>query len=309
MFKKMLVVSLFLVLAITVGVAAYDIQGGTVTAESTLNMRSGPSVSDASIFQLASGTRVAVLDKSGEWYKVAFEGKTGFVSAEYLETQEIMNVEPGGAKVTTEVLNLREKPSTDASILKKLSNGTITNIIGINSGWFKVRTNDGTTGYISPDFVAITDNTVVTYSTTSAKATVKAAAKAVPSDVSGTRKDILEFAATLLGIKYKYGSASPSKGFDCSGFTQYVFAQFDISLSRSSSGQYSNSVTKISKSELQPGDLVFFSNGKKGVVGHVGIYVGNDEFIHAPSPGGVVEYESMSTGYYKTRYIGSGTVF
>lgn len=306
MLKKILIISVFLTFALSLSVFAYDVVGGTVSAESVLNMRKGPSTDDEIIEKLSSGTRVAVLGETEGWYKVAFGGAVGYVSSEYVEVQDIMNVQPGGAKVITSVLNLREKPGTEYEIVQRLSEGTITKIIGINSGWFKVETSGGKTGYVHPDYVEIVPYTV----TSKSNSTVSSSGgKAVVNveNISETRKEILEYAASFLGVKYKYGGASPS-GFDCSGFTKYVYAHFDISLARSTADQYSSSVKKISRDQLQPGDLIFWSNGKKGVVGHVGIYVGNNEFIHAPSPGGVVEYESMDTSYYAKRVIGYGTV-
>ena len=309
MLKKVLILSLFLVLMLSVSVAAYDIQGGTVITESAVNLRSGPSTGDAVLDKLYTGTRVAVLDQTDVWLKVAFDGNMGYLHSDYVELQPIMNIQPGGAKVNTSVLNLREKPTTDSEIITRLSEGTVTRVIGINTGWFKVETEGGKTGYIHPDYVDIVANTLSTRSTAGTGTSSTGGGHAVVNveNLSETRAAILEYAATLLGVRYKAGGNSPS-GFDCSGFTSYVYAHFDIKLSRSSADQYKSSVKKIDVSALQPGDLLFWSNGRKGVVGHVGIYVGNGEFIHSPSPGGVVEYESMDATYYKTRFIGCGTV-
>lgn len=308
MIKKALMLSLFLVLVLSVSAAAYDIQGGTVITESAVNLREGPSTEDTVMDKLYTGTRVAVLDQADSWYKVAFGGNVGYLHCDYVETQPIMNIQPGGAKISTPVLNLREKPNTDCEVVQRLTQGTVTKIIGINSGWFKVETDGGKTGYLHPDYVEVVANTITARSTAGTGTSSTGGNSVVNvENLSDARKAILEYAATLLGVKYKAGGSSPS-GFDCSGFTSYVFAHFDIKLSRSSSDQYKSSVKKITVDQLQPGDLLFWSNGKKGVVGHVGIYVGNNEFIHSPSPGGVVEYESMSSSYYSARFIGCGTV-
>ena len=127
------------------------------------------------------------------------------------------------------------------------------------------------------------------------------------ASATGTRQQIIDYAATLLGCKYVYGGSSTS-GFDCSGYTQYVFNHFGVSLSRTSSNQYSDSV-KIKKSELKIGDLVFFSQSAgSSKVGHVGIYVGDGQFIHAASPGKGVRYDSLDSEYYSSHYIGCGRV-
>jgi peptidoglycan DL-endopeptidase CwlO len=100
-----------------------------------------------------------------------------------------------------------------------------------------------------------------------------------------------------LGVPYVYGGASPS-GFDCSGFIMYVFAQVGVSLPHNAAAQYGHG-TPVDRSQLQPGDLVFF-NG----LGHAGIYVGGGSFIHSPHTGDVVKISSM-TGWYASTYVGA----
>ena len=99
-----------------------------------------------------------------------------------------------------------------------------------------------------------------------------------------------------LGVPYRWGGASPS-GFDCSGFTMYVYAQVGISLPHYTGSQWGMG-TPVSRDQLQAGDLVFF-NG----LGHVGIYVGGGNFIHAPHTGDVVKISSMS-GWYSSTFMG-----
>jgi peptidoglycan endopeptidase LytE len=117
---------------------------------------------------------------------------------------------------------------------------------------------------------------------------------------------LLEDAAQYLGTPYKYGGSGPG-GFDCSGFTSYLFARAGYSLPRTASGQYSVG-TAVSQSELQPGDLVFFAGGGNGI-DHVGIYAGNGQMIHSSSPrsGGVI-YTPLSSSYYANSYVGAKRV-
>ena len=103
-----------------------------------------------------------------------------------------------------------------------------------------------------------------------------------------------------LGVPYRWGGASPS-GFDCSGLVMYVFAQVGVSLPHSSYAQYGMGVP-VARSQLQPGDLVFFDG-----LGHVGIYVGGGSFIHAPHTGDVVKISSL-TGWYASEYVGARRV-
>jgi cell wall-associated NlpC family hydrolase len=111
---------------------------------------------------------------------------------------------------------------------------------------------------------------------------------------------VVAIAMRYLGVPYVYGGASPS-GFDCSGFVMYVYAQVGISLPHYTVAQwdYPNSVS-VPRNELQPGDLVFFAG-----LGHVGIYVGNGQFIHAPHTGDVVRIDSLSEGWYSSEYDGA----
>jgi len=123
---------------------------------------------------------------------------------------------------------------------------------------------------------------------------------------SATGGRIIDTAAKYLGTPYAYGGSSPA-GFDCSGFTQYIFKQYGISLNRTAASQYQNGVA-VSMANLQPGDLVFFNCGGSGI-NHVGIYAGKGEIIHSSSPrsGGVI-YSSITSGYYANTYIGARRV-
>jgi cell wall-associated NlpC family hydrolase len=109
---------------------------------------------------------------------------------------------------------------------------------------------------------------------------------------------VVGIAMRYLGVPYKWGGASPSTGFDCSGFTMYVFAQIGVSLPHYTGSQWGMG-TGVSRSDLQPGDLVFF-NG----LGHMGIYIGGNNMIHAPHTGDVVKISPM-TGWYSERYMGA----
>lgn len=113
--------------------------------------------------------------------------------------------------------------------------------------------------------------------------------------------NIIAYATNFLGIPYKWGGTTPTGGFDCSGFTQYVFRHFGISLGRTTYDQIHNGVT-VSKEELQPGDLVFFGSWRNP--SHMGIYMGNNTYIHAPQTGDVVKVSPMlRTDYITARRV------
>ena len=117
---------------------------------------------------------------------------------------------------------------------------------------------------------------------------------------------LLADAVQYLGTPYKYGGSGPG-GFDCSGFTSYIFGRAGISLPRTASGQYNVGVA-VEKANLMPGDLVLFCCGSGGI-DHAGIYYGDGKFIHSSSPrsGGVI-YSSLNEGYYYRTYAGARRV-
>lgn len=117
-------------------------------------------------------------------------------------------------------------------------------------------------------------------------------------------QEVLINALSLSGIQYKYGGSSPDTGFDCSGFVRYVFKQAaNLTLPRTSYG-ISQLGKQVRTGDLKPGDLVFF-NTLKSAFSHVGIYVGDNKFIHSPSSGGGVRIESMDSQYWQKRFNGA----
>lgn len=121
-----------------------------------------------------------------------------------------------------------------------------------------------------------------------------------PVVISGGAQELLSYASQFLGTPYVWGGTSPS-GFDCSGFTQYVFRHVGINLSRTSQSQF-NQGTAVSRSNLKPGDLVFFTTYGSGAT-HVGIYAGNNTMINSSNGG--VTYENMNNSYWAPRYLGA----
>ncbi len=109
---------------------------------------------------------------------------------------------------------------------------------------------------------------------------------------------VVTYARRLLGVRYAYGGASPQSGFDCSGFTRFVFAHFGIGLPHYSAGQF-NVGRRVARRALRPGDLVFFDG-----LGHVGIYLGRGRFIHAPHSGATVSVDLID-GWYSSRFTGA----
>ena len=141
-------------------------------------------------------------------------------------------------------------------------------------------------------------------------ASTSAAAPAGNAETPGYFERASELAVqalALIGVNYKYGSNSPDTGFDCSGLVSHVFHQVAGIVLPRNSQSLSKVGAKIDKSELQPGDLVFF-NTRRRAFSHVGIYIGDERFVHAPSRGGEVEIVDMHGRYWQTRYNGARRV-
>jgi cell wall-associated NlpC family hydrolase len=130
-------------------------------------------------------------------------------------------------------------------------------------------------------------------------------ASSAVASVPGTAYEVTGTALDLRGAPYRNGGVDPS-GFDCSGFVQYVFAQHGVSVPRTVGDQF-RAGRDVSAAQLAPGDLVFFTTVAPGA-SHVGIALGGDEFVHAPSSTGEVRVERMSAGYWATRFVGARRV-
>ena len=130
-----------------------------------------------------------------------------------------------------------------------------------------------------------------------AKKAKKAPTRTTQSHLAfGTR--VADYARKFRGVRYVYGGSTPRTGFDCSGFVRYVYAHFGLSLAHSSFAQFTDG-RSVSRASLRPGDLVFFDG-----LGHVGIYIGNGHFIHAPHTGTRVRIETLA-GWYSSRFVGA----
>ncbi len=221
--------------------------------------------------------------------------------------------------VDAEGLVVREEASTSSKELDCLSRNHKVEITGEIDGWYQIKIN-GKTGYVSSKYIS-DQKTVETTSRSGStikaenitpmeeqQETAKSEEKSTSSASSTTEgTSVVEYAKQYLGCKYVSGGSSPESGFDCSGFTSYVYKQFGISLSRSSKGQINNGVA-VEKSNLQPGDIVVFNNSSNTSIGHVGIYIGGNSFIHAANPKEGVVITSLSSSYYQKRYVGARRV-
>ena len=185
-------------------------------------------------------------------------------------------------------LRMRWGMSTEYSVITVIPNGVSVTVLDSANGWSKV-TYAGNTGFVSSKYLTT--------------------AAAPANDNSAKRQSIVNAAVAQLGKPYVYGGNGPN-GFDCSGLTQYVYKLCGYSIERGPSAQFNSLSVSVAKSELLPGDIVFFKDSRygRGSATHAGIYVGNGQMIHAPNRGQNVKYASINTGYYGTYYVGARRV-
>ncbi len=282
--------------ALTVSAQAASAGGATVEA-SALNLRSSPGM-DAKIYTtVPRGTAVVVGGKTDDgWYKVVYRGTMGYMSAEYLNYSSAMNGSFGYGTIHGTSVRMRDGASLDANIIGKYSNNEKVNIIGVNGDWYKVQLGDKT-GYIYSDYVAL--NGGVSEVHTGAVS----ANGASSGESSSSGQAIVDTAMKYLGVPYVWAGTSPS-GFDCSGLVYYVYKENGYSINRTAASIYQNG-TSVDKSELQVGDAICFTNSSYSTIGHVGIYIGGGQFIHASSGSGSVVISDLSSSYYTNHYYGA----
>lgn len=188
---------------------------------------------------------------------------------------------------TADVLNVRSQPNMTAQIVAQYPYGTSVSVTGSSDVWYQIRFNSGY-AYVHSDYV-------------------KFAAQATPYQQT-MGQQVVEKAKQYIGIPYLYGGTTPA-GFDCSGFVQYVYAQFGVRLNRTAADQSYNGYA-VSQDALMPGDILCFANaGGTGYIGHVGIYVGDGMFIHSPRTGYTICIESLNTTNYGNRIAAARRIF
>lgn len=251
---------------------------------------------------------------------------TSFVFAEEKSSPKI-------GKVTTSVLNLRTGPSLNYKVFAQLRKSKQLTILSSSKNWYKVETSTGKIGWVIKDYVSTTSSgasTKASSKVSSSKTVTKASAKVpaktstkvstktptkVSSEISrGSETDrdlaadqdistnIISYSKNYLGVSYVWGGTSP-KGFDCSGFVQYVYKHFGIKINRVACDQATDG-TFVAKDDLIPGDLVFFdTNGGHSFINHVGMYIGGGRFIQASSGHGEVMLTDITKGFYANTYI------
>ncbi len=252
---------------------------GVANVESgNLNVRAVPSTDGKLVGKLPKDAACEVIETKDGWSHIKSGEVEGYVSREFLLTGPEAKLRAAElvhtvAIANTDGLNVRQEPNTSSEIVTQVGQGEEMEYVETGAdGWVKISI-DGEDAYVSQEFVTVEEKLDTAITMTELL---------YGQGVSDVRVDLVEYAKQFVGNPYVWGGTSLTKGADCSGFVLAVFKKYGITLSHSSRAQ-ANEGTKISASELKPGDLVFYGNGK-GNINHVAIYIGGGQVIHASSP-------------------------
>ena len=272
---------------------------GTINAY-YVRLRSGASTASQILDTLNKGATMTVTGTSGDWYAVNYNGTKGYVYKQYLTVgssssssgsePKVDSVSEDSGTIRGNYVRVRTGPSTSSSIITSLNTGAKLEVTGITGEWYQVKYN-GQTGYVYKSYLRLGE---------------EESSSSTSTGSGSMGEKIVAKAKEYLGVPYVYGGTSPS-GFDCSGLVYYVYKQLGYSIYRTASAQYRNGVY-VERSQLRPGDLVIFYNSAMSAIGHIGIYVGDNQFIHASSGSGKVVISSLSQYYYDSHYYGARRV-
>ena len=310
-------------------------ESGVVSVEGgSLNVRSAPSTEDTLVIdQISNGDCIIVLNRvDDDWMKVYYGNNysTGYIMSKYasiggmvardeVAEKRVKRIEAisedGIFVISGSYVNCRQMPSEKSNVINTFKNGDKCLIVAKGSEWAKIAYGPyRITGYVKSEYVMSQDDyddmVAARNAANNKKKTTKKSTKTYSQSnanpaPSSKGQAIVNEAAKYIGVRYVYGGTSPS-GFDCSGLVQYACRKVGISVNRTSRAQYSNGVA-VSRSNLQAGDLVFFSKGSG--ISHVGIYAGDGQVIHAPSPGKSVCYIPLSKICSYSTYVGARRVY
>lgn len=283
---KTLVISAILTGIMSASAYAASIGGATVETDA-LNFRKSASMSSSVYTTVSKGTTVVVGEKVDDsWYKVVYRGTVGYMSAEYLSFKETLDGDFGFGTIHGNTVRMRSAANLSAPILGTYDHGTKMTVLGVSGNWYRVNCN-GTVGYVHSDYFALGGG-VGEFSGGSTASTVG--------------QTIVDTAMQYLGVPYVWGGTSPS-GFDCSGLVYYVYKENGYSINRTAASIYQNG-TYVEKENLQVGDAICFSSSSSSI-GHVGLYIGDGQFIHASSGSGKVVISGLDESYYIRNYVGA----
>lgn len=300
-----------------------------VKFSSDVELKTMPLASSIAINNTTADETYTVVCTAGSWAYVKSGNKEGWVLTEKstaapavtettTETQEQEEEKPEEVKLPEDNMysnsktyyvkgssvNVRDAASKDSDVVKVLNTNAEVEVVGEADTWYIIKIN-GEKAYVAKSLLSDEKIEVTSRSSDSLdeendeEESYEEDTSSVPSNPIGS--DVVAYAMQFEGYSYVYGTNGPNT-FDCSGFVQYVYKHFGISLSRSSSTQANDGVY-VSKSDLQPGDVLIFRDTSNSRIGHVGLYIGDGQFIHASNSRTGVIVSSLDTSAYQKRYV------
>ncbi|PGL73269.1 C40 family peptidase [Bacillus sp. AFS055030] len=281
--------------------------GNYISTGNGVRIRSGASTSYQILGSVNKNQRLDVISVSNGWYKIKFNGSTGYISASYVgKVTESNNtnqtISSGNYISTGNGVRIRSGAGTSYHILGSVNKNQKLDVISLSSGWYKVKYN-GTTGYISASYVGKeTDSNKVDSNQTDTNQTETNKVDSNNSQ-SFNVQTLINVSKKYSGVPYIWGGETPS-GFDCSGFISYVFKKSGLSLPRTNvAGYWYNNSSLKTVDDFQPGDLIFFKNTYTYGPSHMGIVINDNEFIHASSSSGVT-ISKINNPYWNEHFLG-----
>ncbi len=262
---------------------------GIAKVNGCLNVRKKAGTDSKVIGKMTNHDACEILKKKGDWVKITSGKVNGYVKSEYLATgkeaekiaeDEIITV----ATVNTTTLRVREKTSVDSAIVSLVGEGEDLVVEDTKDDWYKVEVDDQK-GYISGDYVEISEKLPTAETVTELQ---------YGDGIADSRVSLVQYALQFVGNPYVWGGTSLTNGIDCSGFTMQIYARYGISLPHHAASQPGYG-TRISAAEARPGDLFFYGSGNS--IGHVGIYIGNGQIVHASNARTGIK---ISSAFYRT---------
>lgn len=271
---------------------------------SAANLRKTADTAGEILTTVALNTEVNISGEENGWYKVTYGQYNGYILKTLISETTVTTTTTSRSNeqsrtttktgyISVNIANIRTEANTKSTILTKLNQKDQIEIVGEENDFYKININNQT-GYVAKRLTVdsldkiISNNSLQVTTTDNATSNINITVNGnLPSGSA-----ISDFAKKYLGYSYVWGGKSPSTGFDCGGFTSYVYS----SLGYTKYTKYDG--IEVAKTDLQPGDLIYFNNA----VGHVGIYVGNGQFIHAANAERGVVIDTMTSGYYSEYY-------
>ncbi len=249
---------------------------GIANVDNNLNIRASAGEDAKLVGKLPRNAACEILASDGTWAHIRSGKVEGYVSCEYLLTglhakrraEELVTTI---ATVTTDSLKVRAEANTDSEVITMVPNGEQLEVVASEGDWIRVSLDDEEV-FVSAQYVKVDAQLETAITLTELL---------YGQGVSDVRVELCQYAKEFLGNPYVWGGTSLTKGADCSGYVLSIFKKYGVSLPHSSRAQ-ANCGTKISLSEAQPGDLVFYGKGK--TIDHVAIYIGSGQVIHASNP-------------------------